>query len=111
MCGTYKYMMILTCLAWMGIQVWDLLAAGGKKEVELVKATSGTGFNIPDLAQIGASSNLPLSHEIPIPLEACILTIQVSDLQQACTSQHVLSFCTCGMPCARQACNIRLQLA
>jgi hypothetical protein len=35
--------------------VWDLLAEGGKTEAELVKATSGAGFNIPDLTQIGAS--------------------------------------------------------
>ncbi|CAL8470626.1 g10168 [Coccomyxa elongata] len=37
-------------------QVWDLLSEGGKKEVELVKATSGAGFNVPDLAQAAVTS-------------------------------------------------------
>lgn len=33
--------------------MWDLLSEPGKKEVELVKATSGAGFNVPDLTQVG----------------------------------------------------------
>ncbi|EIE22632.1 the Kifc3 motor domain in complex with Adp, partial [Coccomyxa subellipsoidea C-169] len=37
-------------------QVWDLLAESGKKEVELVKATSGAGFNVPDLTQVAVTS-------------------------------------------------------
>ncbi len=33
--------------------VWDLLAPGGKRELELAK--SGAGFDLPDLTQIGAA--------------------------------------------------------
>ena len=32
-------------------QVWDLLAPGGKQELELAKSIGG--FDIPDLTQIG----------------------------------------------------------
>ncbi len=45
--------MIKECEGDAVLQVWDLLSEGGKKEVELVKATSGAGFNVPDLAQAG----------------------------------------------------------
>lgn len=48
-------------------QVWDLLAPGGKQELELVKSIGG--FDIPDLTQIGEAlffySNRPRASAMP----------------------------------------------
>ncbi len=46
-------------------QVWDLLAPGGKQELELVKSIGG--FDIPDLTQIGEA--LALAPSCPAPSE------------------------------------------
>lgn len=47
------------------VQVWDLLSEGGKSEAELVKATSGAGFNVPDLTQIGKPPFLSIQAAVP----------------------------------------------
>ena len=60
-------------------QVWDLLAPGGKQELELVKSIGG--FDIPDLMQIGealffqlnrpgSDRNAMRAHEDPLPCMA-----------------------------------------
>ena len=48
--------------------VWDLLAPGGKREVELVKCPGG--FDMPDLTRIGAHCSFPLKTSFaPLPAD------------------------------------------
>ena len=62
--------------------MWDLLAESGKKEVELVKATSGAGFNVPDLTQVGES--LPFSTQYLSRYQTCLPSARREVLVLAC---------------------------
>jgi len=68
--------------------VWDLLAPGGKQELELVKSIGG--FDIPDLTQIGGALFLKLNRPEAIAMQC--MPMRCHDLAWLLLLDHYVSF-------------------